>query len=126
MDFQDMAFPKAPVPDRRSKAMALASVILGIVALVTCCCIYLSIVCGSLGIILALLSKGGELTMDTKGQIGLTLSSVGLGLTLFLYIGLFLVMLSQYGGIDGILQEYMRMYQADTIEELYQMLSVVQ
>ncbi len=64
--------------------------------------------------------------MDTKGQIGLTLSSVGLGLTLFLYIGIFLVMLSQYGGIDGILQEYMRMYQADTIEELYQMLGIVQ
>lgn len=127
MDFQQELYASnTPNLNKRSKNMAIASMILGIIALITCCCIYSAMVCGSLGIILALLSRGGNQTLESQGTAGLVLSSIGLALTLAIYIGIFLMMLRQYGGIDGILQEYMRLYNADTIEELYQNIGVFQ
>lgn len=104
--------------------MALASLILGTAALLTSGCIYLAIICGSLGIILALLSRGGSMTMSAQGKIGLTLSSVGLIFTIVLYVGLFIFVLNVYGGIDGLMQEYLNIYGVDSIEELYQMMGI--
>lgn len=125
MDFeQNIYTSNTPYPDKRSAGMALASMVLGIIALTTCGCIYSAMVCGALGIILALLSRGGEQTLDSRARTGLILSSIGLALTFIIYIGTFLAMLREYGGIDGILQEFMKMYNADSLEELYQKLGV--
>ena len=126
MDFQqNPAMPHTPMKDKRSQSMAVASLILGIVAVFTSGCIYLALICGSLGIILALLSKGGELTLDAYGKAGLILSGIGLALTLLIYTAAFLFVLQQYGGIDGFLEEYLRLYNADTLEELYQSMGVI-
>lgn len=125
MDFQpNMHSTQTPYQNKRSENMALASLILGTAALLTSGCIYLAIICGSLGIILALLSRGGSMTMSAQGKIGLTLSSVGLIFTIVLYVGLFIFVLNVYGGIDGLMQEYLNIYGVDSIEELYQMMGI--
>ncbi len=126
MDFEQETFtPNAPYQNKRSESMATASLILGIVALLTSGCIYLAMVCGSLGIILALLSKGGATTISSQGRVGLILSSAGLILTLIIYIGLFAFVLNYYGGVDGLMQEYMNIYNVDSMEELYQSMGVL-
>lgn len=126
MDFQQEIYTsQVPHQDKRSKGMALASMILGIIALVTCSCIYTAAACGSLSIVLALLSRGGEMTMDSRAKAGLITGSAGLVMTLIIYIGALLIMLYQYGGIDGIMQEYMNLYNVDTLEELYQSLGAI-
>ena len=45
--------------DKRSIPMTTAAVVLSVIAVSTICCIYVSFLCGILGIIFALLSKGG-------------------------------------------------------------------
>ena len=70
MDFeQNIDRMKTPYQNKSSDNMALASFILGIIAVVTSGCIYLAIVCGSLGIILALLSRGGEMKLNSRGLL---------------------------------------------------------
>ncbi len=126
MDFQQEGYTsQIPRPDKRSKGMSLASMVLGVIALVTCSCIYAAAVCGSLSIMLALLSRGGEMTLDSQAKAGLISGGIGLAMTLIIYIGAFLIMLYQYGGIEGIMREYMNLYNVDTLEELYQSLGVI-
>ena len=98
--------------------METAAMILGIVSLTTCSCLYISIVCGALAIILALLSKGGENTMGTHAKIGLALGIAGLVLTILLYALAFAVAIETYGSLEGILRAYCDMYGFD-FEELY-------
>lgn len=106
--------------------MALASLILGSIAVVTSGCIYLALVCGALGIIFALLSRGGEMSLTSKGTAGLVLSSAGLILTLLIYTAAFLFIISRFGGIDAFMQEYMELYNGGSIEELYQSMGIIQ
>ncbi len=109
---------------KHSESMALASMILGGISLVTCSCIYISIVCGSLGVILGLLSRGGETSLHAFALTGVILSSIGLCMTLVIYAASFLFLLYQYGGIDGILREYETLYNAETLEEMYRALGI--
>lgn len=92
--------------EKRSPSMAIASMILGIAGLAMCCCIYPAIVFGSLSIIFALLSRGGEMTFSGYGKAGLILGIIAivLGILLLAY-GLF-VLFVQFGGPEGYL-EYM-------------------
>jgi hypothetical protein len=104
--------------DKRSSGLATASIVMGIIAIATSCCIYSAIVAGALSIIFALLSRGGELTMDSKGKIGLTLGIIGLVLTIIVYVAVFTYMIQYYGSFDKMLdysnkfsQQYMQTYQ---------------
>ena len=127
MDFeQNMDMMKTPYQNKRSDNMALASFILGIIAILTSGCIYLAIVCGSLGIILALLSRGGEMKLSSRGTAGLALSSIGLALTLLIYITAFVFIIYYYGGLDAFMEEYMNLYNGGSIEELYQSMGIIQ
>ena len=63
----------SPYKNKRSAGFATASLVLGILSLVTCCCIYSALPFGALAIIFALLSRGGEMTMDSRGMTGLGL-----------------------------------------------------
>ena len=67
--------------------VATASLVLGILSLVLCCCCYVSIPLGGLGILFAILSKTGK-AMQGRAKTGLSLSIVGLCLTLFLTIAM--------------------------------------
>ena len=91
--------------DKRSSGMATASLVLGIISLATCACIYLAIPCAAMGIILGILSRGGEMTYSQNGKIGLVLSAIGFGLTILVYALMFLYTISVYGGIEPFMNE---------------------
>ena len=65
--------------------MATASLILGIIGIVCSCCCFLSVPLAALGIILALLSKGGS-RMSDRAKTGLGISIAGLCVTVVLTI----------------------------------------
>lgn len=65
----------------RSSGMATAAMILGILALISGCCIYLSIPLGALGILLAILSKGSDKTYSPASKAGLLVSVMALVIT---------------------------------------------
>ncbi len=90
--------------DKRSSSMAIASMVLGIAGLVLSCCIYPAIIFGSLAIIFALLSRGGEMTTNGFGKAGLILGVIAIicGI-LFLVYGLFILFV-QFGGPEGYLE----------------------
>ena len=51
--------------NKRSRNMEVAALVLSIIAIASCSCIYVSIICGSLAMIFALLSKGGATSMSS-------------------------------------------------------------
>lgn len=96
-------------PDKRSRAMTTAAVSLSIVAVSTTCCIYISFICGVLGIIFALLSKGGEMTMSPSAKTALRVSVIAIVLTVSLTIGSFAMVIAQYGSMEAFWEAYMEM-----------------
>lgn len=95
--------------DKRSKAMTTAATILSVIAMSATCCIYVSFICGILGIIFALLSKGGETTMSRNSQTALWISIFAIILTISLTIESFVMMIMQYGSLDAFWKTYMEM-----------------
>lgn len=83
--------------------MAIASLVLAIAGLVMGCCIYPAIIFGSLAIILALLSRGGEMTTSGYAKAGLILGIIAIifGILFFIY-GL-ITLFVQFGGLEGYL-----------------------
>ena len=68
--------------------MAITSLVMGILSLVTCCCGWIALVLGILGIIFAILSRGEE---SMCSQAGLILSIIGVSIAILViiaYIGL--------------------------------------
>ena len=62
-----------------NRSMSIASLVMGILSLLCCCCGYAGIAFGALGIIFALLSRQDG-PMDTQAKVGLALSCVGAAL----------------------------------------------
>lgn len=78
-------------PRQRTNTFAVASLVMGILAMVTLCTIYLPIILGSLSIIFAILSKGSNKHMPGISHAGIitavsgiTLSFVTIGATIFI------------------------------------------
>ena len=94
-----------PTPDRHSKHMENLSLIMGIIALSTFCLVYPALICGALGIVFALLSRGGETTFSGRAKLGLTLSSVALGIIVLLLIYSVVFANVYYGGIENMMRE---------------------
>ena len=67
MDYE----PNKSYIEMRSAGMSVASLVLGIIGLSMGCCIYPPIIFGSLAIIFALLSRGGEMHMNSYAKAGL-------------------------------------------------------
>ena len=74
-DTRDTASP----PKKTGNGMSIASLVMGILSLVCCCCGYVGISLGALGIIFALLSRQDE-PMNTQAKVGLILACVGIAL----------------------------------------------
>lgn len=70
-----------PVSGNHSDRMEIAAMTLGIISIVSCTCLYLAIPCGALAIILASLSRGGQMRYGAKAQVGLILGIIGIVLT---------------------------------------------
>ena len=102
--------------EMRSAGMSLASMVIGIFGVVTSCCIYPAFICGSLAIIFALISRGGEMHTNSYGKAGLILGTIGLILGFLFMLFYIMILLSDMGGTDG----YMN-YMEDFMEEMEEM-----
>ena len=71
--------------ERAADSLATASLVLGIISIVSilCCCPFIF---SAIGIVLALLSKGGEQVFRPRAKTGLILSIVGLVVSFVLVI----------------------------------------
>lgn len=72
--------------EKRSGSFATAALVLGIIGTATGCCIYTGLICGSLAILFALLSRGGEMTLCSRGKAGLTLGIIAVSMAILFYI----------------------------------------
>ena len=63
------------------RKMESAALILGIISVVTCLILYISIPCGALAIMFAFLSRGGNYKMSEKAIAGLWVGIAGIILT---------------------------------------------
>ncbi|MDE7311406.1 MAG: hypothetical protein K2N87_07295 [Eubacterium sp.] len=98
--------------DQRSVPMTTAAVVCSVIAVSTICCVYISFLCGILGIIFALLSKGGETAMSPNARTALTVSVAAIVMTALLLAGSFLTLILQYGSIEAFWDVYMEMVEA--------------
>ncbi len=104
-----------PVSGNHSDRMEIAAMTLGIISIVSCTCLYLAIPCGALAIILASLSRGGQIRYGAKAQVGI----IGIVLTAVI-ISIYLFMLYEYGSIEGIFKAYSDMTGIDYNQLLQQ------
>lgn len=74
-------------PEEISKGFGIASLVMGILCILTCCCWFLSIIFGILGIIFyCVQTKDSEGKRPTQANIGLILSIVGLVISIGLVV----------------------------------------
>lgn len=92
--------------NKRSQEMETASLVLGIIAIASCTCLYVSIICGSLSMLFALLSKGGASSMSSRAMFCFVLGLVSVLITICFYTVLIVYMLHEYGSLSGILNAY--------------------
>lgn len=82
-DFNGGNFNYTPQPEQPQKdaghGLAIASLVLGILSIISCCCWWLSVLLGVVGIVLAIISKSKSSTgkMETLALVGLILSIIG-------------------------------------------------
>lgn len=99
MDYQSYNNQSPQENSRRSKRMENTSLILGVISIATICLVYPALICGSLAIVFALLSRGGEHTLTPHAKIGLTLGSIGLGAIILMIIYTLVIAEVYYGGL---------------------------
>lgn len=89
----------------------------GIISILMCSIIYISFVTGSMAILFAILSKGGNIKFSKKAGLGFIFGILGLVLTIILYTIAFKIALAEYGSFEGILREACEMigYDFDTL-----------
>ena len=75
--------PYAPPARKQSNAYAIASLVLGIVAIVCCCISELSLICSVLAIVFAVLSRRQTGFFDGMSTAGLVCGIVGAALAVF-------------------------------------------
>ena len=99
--------------NKRSQEMETASLVLGIIAIASCTCLNVSIICGSLSMLFALLSKGGASSMSSRAMFCFVLGLVSVLITICFYTVLIVYMLHEYGSLSGILNAYSDMIGID-------------
>lgn len=106
----------SPYKDKRSTGFAIASLVLGILSIATCCCIYSALPFGALAILFALLSRGGEMKMNERALVGLGLGIAGLVIAITAFVFMFIFTVNSYGGFDAFMQ-----YSNELAEQYMQM-----
>lgn len=95
--------------DNTPSGMAVASLIIGIISIVSLCCPILSIILGALGIIFSLLSRRRKEKISGNAQIGMILSVLGLVLGFLVMIGTVIYVIRQAGNEN--VQKYLKNYE---------------
>jgi hypothetical protein len=96
--------------------MATASLVLGILAIISLCCIYGSYIFGGIGITLALLSRGKNTKLSTNALIGTILSVIGMIIATVLIVISVILVFSKYG-FENYMEAYEAYYEEITGEE---------
>ena len=108
MDFQsdDNYNGQYRPPVRPQDAMLTASIVLSVIAIATTCCIYSSIVCGSLSIILALLSRGQQKQLTPQGKLAVMTSSMAIVIAVLATVIMFVMTIREYGSLETFIKAY--------------------
>ena len=91
---------------RPQDVMMTASIVLSVIAIATTCCIYASIICGSLSIILALLSRGQQKKLSPQGKMAIMTSTAAIIISVLATVIMFVVTIREYGSVENFLKAY--------------------
>ncbi len=103
--YEEEDFPQEPV-QTHSKGFATASLITGVLAIVTGCCVFSSILLGAMAIIFALFSKGSRNDLPRTGKAGLWLGIVGVILGFVFLIASVMSLIATYGSLQELMLYY--------------------
>ena len=93
-------------PAQPQDAMTTAAIVLSVIAIATTCCIYASLVCGSLAIILALLSRGDKKKLTPQGKLAVMTASAAIVIAVITTVILFVVTIREYGSLENFMKAY--------------------
>ena len=93
-------------PARPQDVMLTVSVALSVIAIATTCCIYSSVVCGALAIILALLSRGQQKQLTPQGKLAVMTSTIAIAISVLATIMMFVVTIREYGSLENFIRAY--------------------
>lgn len=79
---------------------------LGVFSIVTCSCCYLSLPMGAVAIVLALLSRGGNMKLSSKAKLAIAVGIIGIVITVIMYAASFYIALTNLEMFEGTLREY--------------------
>lgn len=99
--------------NKRSDAMEAAALVLGIISIATCSCLYTGIICGALAVMFALLSRGGQMRLSSRAKAALWLGIAGIAVTTALYAFAYMFAIHEYGSLEHLLRAYCEMYGID-------------
>lgn len=105
---------------RPQDVMLTASVVLGIIAIATTCCIYSSIICGSLSIILALLSRGQQKQLTPQGKLAVMISTAAILISVFATVIMFVMTIREYGSFENFIKAYSNLAESMTGVPLFE------
>lgn len=91
---------------RPQDVMMTASIVLSVIAIATTCCIYASIICGSLSIILALLSRGQQKKLSPQGKMAVMTSTAAIIISVLATVIMFVATIREYGSVENFLKAY--------------------
>ncbi len=98
-------------PRSRRNTMATAALVLGVLSITLCSVFYVSLPCGAIAIICAILSRDNR-AMTGKGKAGIICGIIGMVVTIFFTVSAFRYVLTTEEGREY-LQYYYRMYTGD-------------
>lgn len=97
----------------RSRSMETAALILSTISVIGCTCLYVSVPCGALAIILACLSTGGASSMSRKSMTAACIGLGGIVICIIFYAVSCYFMICRYGSLSNALDAYLSTYGMD-------------
>jgi hypothetical protein len=82
--------------------MENASVALGLIAILSAMFVYPTFICGSLAILFAMLSKGGERSITARARTGMIFGIIAIIITICLIFMVARLLIAMYGSLDMI------------------------
>ena len=79
---------------------------LALFSIVTCTCCYLSLPMGAVAIVLALLSRGGQMKLRSKAKLAIAVGIIGLALTIGMYALCFYVAFTNLEMFEEMMRQY--------------------
>ncbi len=116
MDFHlfDSDYESPPVSPQPQDVMQTMATILSVIAIVTTCCIYSSLGCGALSIILALLARGQQKKLTPQGKLTIMTAIAAIVISVSATILMVSMTIQEFGGAESFLKEYSNIMESMT------------